>query len=381
MTPRMIENRVPQVKSNNQTLEIISHLEAWNDLRALDVQIEWTVENLIPKGGISLIIGRGGVGKTFVALQIAQAIGNGTQVFGLDTIPSKVFYIDFENPEPVIVSRLKMLGGAENIHFLRGFSENFKAPKLDSKDWEDYMKLPKDSVIIIDTLRSSQGGDENGSRDMSIVLEHLKILRETGFTIIVLHHTPKSSDTVSKGSSAIVDLADNELSLSVNKENQIKGAGKYYFGNEHGKTRYEKFSLHLDFVPREAFVVAKDPRGKHLEKIHEILVAKGPMNKSELVTEVKKIINIGEKRARTLIDEEKGTLWQVEREGGGNTQMVTALKKDEPPILDLPKLKEPQTLQEDETELQDELPENEDVEDDTNHFGPTEFNEDGTPIL
>ena len=136
-----------------------------------------------------------------------------------------------------------------------------------------YKLLPPGSVLIFDSLRSSQNKDENSSQDMGLVMDRTKELRDLGFTIIILHHTPKNSDRVSKGSTAIVDLSDHIIGFHKVKKKQEGHTGPdvlvddeddmeealYRFGTGE-KTRFEPFRFYLTFNPDRGFELARTPR-------------------------------------------------------------------------------------------------------------------------
>ncbi|MBT6230218.1 MAG: AAA family ATPase, partial [Candidatus Scalindua sp.] len=200
--------------------DILSSLESWTEIQNLNIEVEWLVDRHIPKGSITLVFGKGGIGKTWLMLQIARCIGSGKPWLGYETRKTPVIFVDFENPLAVLNSRTQILGDGENVYFWRAHNDNLKAPKLDSNEWVQYKRLPEGAVLVFDTLRASQSKDENASNDMSLIMGRLKELRDLGFTIVLLHHTPKNSDKAPKGSTAIVDLADHILGLTRVKKKQ-----------------------------------------------------------------------------------------------------------------------------------------------------------------
>ena len=211
-----IAQNTPEWKPDKETISLLSSLESWQHIQSLDIQVEWVVDRLIPKESITLVFGKGGIGKTWLTLDTARCIGSGLPFLGLATIKTPVIFVDFENPLAVLNTRTQKLGDGENVYFWRASNEKVRPPKLDSKeDWELYKTLPKGSVLIFDTLRASHGKDENASNDMQLIMGRLKELRDMGFTIILLHHTAKNSDKAAKGSTAIVDLADHILGLTL----------------------------------------------------------------------------------------------------------------------------------------------------------------------
>ena len=193
--------------------ELVSRIESWNYIRELEITVEWVVDRLIPKESITVLFGKGGIGKTWLMMDIARCIGGGIDYLGYETQQAPVIFIDFENPLAVLNTRTQKLGEADNVYFWRVGYE-LKPPKLDSNEWDLYKDLPKGALLVFDTLRASHGRDENASDQMASIMERIKELRDSGFTIILLHHTPKNSDKISKGSTAIVDLADHILNLS-----------------------------------------------------------------------------------------------------------------------------------------------------------------------
>lgn len=328
--------RKPKHEDETKTVtseELFSTLESWNYVRNLDIQVEWLVDRLIPKGAITILFGKGGIGKTWLSLDIARCVGNGDPFHGYLTTKTSVVFIDFENPLAVLNSRTQKLGNSENVYFWRANNEKLKAPKLDSQSWELYKSLPQGALLIFDTLRASQSKDENASNDMGLVMGRLKELRDMGFTVILLHHTAKNSDKVAKGSTAIVDLADHILGLTLVKK--TKGGEEivvedednddeaiYRFGVR-DKTRFEPYHVYLTLNPDRGFELAPDPQEDTLKEMYEILSKSGTQTKTAFA-ECCKRIGIGINRLRKLIDLGQGRYWNIERrKDQKNSYLVT----------------------------------------------------------
>jgi archaellum biogenesis ATPase FlaH len=313
--------------------DILSCLEPWNQIRNMNIEIEWVIDRFIPKGSITLLFGKGGIGKTWLTLDMARCIGSGTHFLGFKTNKAPVIFIDFENPLAVLNTRTRMLGDAEEVHFWRVNNDKIKAPKLDSKDWKRYKSLPEGAVLIFDTLRASQSKDENASNEMGLIMNRLKELRDSGFTIILLHHTAKNSDNVAKGSTAIVDLADHILGLTRVKK---KRDGQevvvddddndedtiYRFGVCE-KTRYEPYHVYLTLNPDRGFELAPDPQEDTLKNMHEVLMRNGTINKTSFIENCR-CLGVSNNKLRKLVDIGKGRYWDIERhKEQKNTMLVT----------------------------------------------------------
>lgn len=315
-------------------LNIPAHTESWNQIRELNIKVEWIVDHLIPKGAIIILFGKGGIGKTWLVMDIARCIGSGIDYLGYSTQETLVVFVDFENPLTVLNTRTQRMGEAEGVHFWRVGNE-VKPPKLDSDEWEEYKELPDGTVIIFDTLRASHSKDENSSEHMAMVMERVKELRDCGFTVILLHHTPKNSEKISKGSTAIVDLADHILNLSrvrrsnggddklVDDDDDDEEA-VYRFGVRE-KTRFEPHQIYLTLNPDRGFDLAPDPEEETLERIRQLLLDTGPLLKTAFAKECI-TLKLGQKKALKLIERGTGRFWRVESTGQKNAQVVTAIQ-------------------------------------------------------
>jgi hypothetical protein len=199
-----------------------------------------------------------------------------------------------------------------------------KPPRLDSEPWNLYKTLPSSSLLIYDTLRASQSRDENDSQHMAFIMQRLKELRDMGFTILLLHHTPKGNDRTYKGSTAILDLADHVLSLHKVRKNNPDGGEiededeqdcLYRLGMR-GKTRYEPFHIFMAFDKTKGFVKALDPDTEDLEAIQDILKERGILNQGQIFDAVKEELDIKSKgKLVNLLKKGEGKFWTSRKEG------------------------------------------------------------------
>lgn len=291
----------------------------WNDILSLNVTTEYILDKLIPNGSITLLFGRGGIGKTSVCLQIAKAIAEGVNFAELPTIKTSVYFIDFENPLSVLKERATHIGTTDNL-WVWHISNDPMPPRLDALGWEVYKELPP-GLIIFDTLRASHLSDENNSQDMAIIISRLKELRELGFTVLLLHHTPKGNENIYKGSTALLDLVDHVLSIEGVKDTDNEpiefDTDNLYRLGVRIKTRYEPHHIFLRFNPTvKGFEIAKDPDYEIIEEIHSLLENKDELNTNQVYELVKKELDIKNKaQVIRLLKKGNGKYWTTEKRG------------------------------------------------------------------
>jgi putative DNA primase/helicase len=297
------------------TLNLPSSLE----ISQLNVKVEWVVENLIPKEGITLLHSIGGVGKSYLMYQIAKKVANGEPFFNLPTMKMPVFYIDFENPLPEIVDRMKKIGGTENLKIWHlGIEPN--PIRFDANEWEIYKTFPL-GLFIIDSLRSSYLDEENSSKVASFIMGRHKEIRSLGNTIILIHHENKIGSY--RGSTAWFDLSDHILKFSRVKE---IGSDKDIDDDDFnlpirlglgGKSRFSSaMSLNPMFFKFEnqILVCAENPDTEPLRMIHKRLIGisnngDSPPTQGEFLEVIKKELALGKHKARQLLKKGEGLYW------------------------------------------------------------------------
>ncbi len=185
------------------------------DLASLP-NLDWRVKGVLPATGLAAIYGKSGSGKSFLAFDLGAAIQEGAEWFGLRVKAAPVVYVALEGE-----AGFKHRAQAWELHNGRNLPAEMKlllgGLRLTNADDVDTLAkvIPAGSTIIIDTLnRAAPGIDENGSRDMGMVLEAAKFLQtQCGCLVIFIHHSGKDSSKGLRGHSSLIAALDAAIEV------------------------------------------------------------------------------------------------------------------------------------------------------------------------
>lgn len=178
----------------------------------------------LPMQSISMLCGWRGVGKTWLAMSIADAVTSGKS-FGPWKVPNPVpcFYLDGEMPIQEYRTRFQAIGPeADRVCQLYPYSSalaNFLGdpqPNLSDPKWRIWLKnqLLELGVrlLIVDNIGSLSGGiDENSRKDWFPINIFFIDLKHSGISTLMIHHFNK--EMRQRGTSAREDNIDSSLEL------------------------------------------------------------------------------------------------------------------------------------------------------------------------
>ncbi len=181
---------------------------------------EWLVEGIIPAKSLAILYGPPGVGKTFLALDIALSIASAEPWASRQTIPGPVVYVVAEGVAG-LSKRLRAWAATRGIDEVSRFYSIADAPQLASTvdttrlivDLREQVREPI-SLIVIDTMaRCFVGGDENSAKDVGQLIANVdRLSKQLGCTVLLVHHTTKSGES-ERGSSALRGALETMISL------------------------------------------------------------------------------------------------------------------------------------------------------------------------
>lgn len=209
-----------KIKATNTSL---SKLRDGNQMAADWAPMEWLVKGMIPAKGVGVLYGVPNVGKSFIAIDLANRVGRGKSWMGHKTERAGVLYL-YSEGEDGLAGRFKawcdkhgVEGGSAMVAKVPNIFEDRNAVKTVvslGKAAADRLGLPL-GLVIVDTLAaSSAGADENSAGDMSVLLKRFGMISDAlNASVLVIHHVTKSTGSM-RGSGAIEGAIDYSLLAS-----------------------------------------------------------------------------------------------------------------------------------------------------------------------
>ncbi|MCG6534154.1 MAG: AAA family ATPase [Syntrophales bacterium LBB04] len=195
---------------------------SWNTMCERIGPIEWAWEGWLPTGLLSILASDPGIGKSALALRIAQTFiqglpwPDGTDYRG---VRGSVLWCEAESAEAINMERAKQWGIPMDKILDPLGCDPLIPVKLDNPHHKNAVKTAALSndvrLIVVDSLRGIHRGDENSSASIEVVMWLASLARDVSKPILLTHHLRKRSiadgDEVTldrlRGSSAIVQPA------------------------------------------------------------------------------------------------------------------------------------------------------------------------------
>ena len=217
-------------------------VESWDSIK--DEPVEWLIESIIPKKAFVALYAPPASYKSFISLDLAEAIATGRDWMGY-RIPKKgaVLYICGEG-HGGMGARVKACkiqnkspDGA-NLYIIRAQLNLRSSP-------EDFAELVNAinaliaeideplEIIILDTLMRMSGGgfNENSSEDMGAFITQAGKLQELyECALMVIHHSGKDVTKGLRGHSSLLGAVDTELEIQ-RQDSVINSSDASVIGN------------------------------------------------------------------------------------------------------------------------------------------------------
>lgn len=239
--------------------------------------LHWLWYPYIPRGGLSMIVGDGGYGKSWMTCAITADLSQGRALPGQDPLPpQKVLMISAEDGVSQII-KPKMEKLNANMANIAVFDEGFALNPAMADSIASAMKEFDATVVFLDPMVAYIGGHTdmfraNETRDILSQLD--RIAKETNTAIVGVHHVRKAMASVAQhktmGSVDFVNGVRSTLLVDISK------AGQYYMA--HVKANWSKKGPPLAYS-MDNDVFRWEGEYTSLEEPHEI--SKTPRNKAK----------------------------------------------------------------------------------------------------
>ena len=188
------------------------------------VPIRWLINSYFESGGMNVMSGGYGSGKSLIAFDMAFCVAAGIDWHGNKVIQT-----------PVIIIAGEGHSGISNRFLALEIKYGIKCPDClhisdvpailcDSENAELVSNkinkvCPEAGLVIIDTLNRNFGSlDENSTRDMTAFVRNIdRSFRSTGKTVFIVHHTGHNSER-GRGSSVLPGACEGEFFVKKTKD-------------------------------------------------------------------------------------------------------------------------------------------------------------------
>lgn len=191
-----------------------------SEMRKNSTKKDFIVDNLMKSNGLYCLVARPKVGKSLLALQLANAIATGTNFLGFRTSPSPVLYISTEMNFSQIIDRIDKMNLQFNDENFRLKEQEINERKLNLMDlqleFQEFSYNLKGRFVIVDMFSGidmNNGYDLNNYQDMGqyVIPKFRELCKKYNFTILLIHHLNKNNKSL--GSTAIDGSVDGIITL------------------------------------------------------------------------------------------------------------------------------------------------------------------------
>ena len=191
-----------------------------SEMRKNSTKKDFIVDNLMKSNGLYCLVARPKVGKSLLALQLANSIATGTTFLGFRTSPSPVLYISTEMNSTQLVDRIDKMNLQFNDDNFVMIEQNPSERKLNLMDlqlkFQTFANDYKGHFVIIDMFSGidlNNGYNLNDYQDMGqvVIPKFRELCKKYDFTILLIHHLNKNNTSL--GSTAIDGSVDGKITL------------------------------------------------------------------------------------------------------------------------------------------------------------------------
>ena len=227
------------------------------ELKCSIVDINYIIEDMIRENGLYCLLGEAKVGKSAIALQIANSVANGFPFLNLKTNKTPVLYLSTEMNPSETISRIKFMElDLNDKDFFYTFPEDnltqISILKVE-KEIAEFSEKYNGKLVFIDMFNGINFGnnyDLNNYQDMSqnIFPQLRKLCNNYNVAIIIVHHLNRKGKSL--GSTAIDTCVDGKIALkqdeNIKSTFYLKYESRDYPSKDYVLKRNESLILKID---------------------------------------------------------------------------------------------------------------------------------------
>ncbi|MGC2854156.1 AAA family ATPase [Novispirillum sp. DQ9] len=209
------------------------------------------IEGVLFDEQVSVLFGKPGAGKSFLALDLALSVATGRAWRNREITRRPTLYVVLEG-ETGAVRRVKAWGLHHGVD-LTGAPFALLHGAFDLTDEDDRAALIETTrglclewsldrpLVLIDTLaRAMPGRDENSGQDMGLAVAGLDEIREAlAAHVLVVHHSGKDSARGARGHSSLLGAIDTEIEVSVDAGRRLARISKQRHAEDGDKFAFD----------------------------------------------------------------------------------------------------------------------------------------------
>lgn len=184
------------------------------------------IDGIMKSNGLYCLVAEPKVGKSFLALQIANSLVNNKQFLGFNTNPTSVLYVSTEISEFQLKERLEITGykfKPNSFFFVQKDDKHRLCIRDDLLlDLKEFSETYNGRFVIIDIMCGIDYGYQTDINSYSDVMKNMfdkyrDLAKTYNLTFLLIHHLNKEGKTL--GSTGIDGNMNGILTLINNKDN------------------------------------------------------------------------------------------------------------------------------------------------------------------
>lgn len=192
----------------------------------IDIKKDNIIEGIMKSNGLYCLVAEPKVGKSFLALQIANSLTNNKEFLGFKVNPTPVLYISTELSSLQLKERLNITGyefSHNSFFFLEKDSEHRLCLTDDLQlELKEFSEKYNGKFVIVDIMCGIDYGYELDINNYSDVMKKMfdkyrELSKKYNLTFLLVHHLNKEGKTL--GSTGIDGNMNGILTLINNKDN------------------------------------------------------------------------------------------------------------------------------------------------------------------